>query len=289
MICLWDVYDEDWLIYTGGTDKPGELCYNVSISNNLTHMVHFPTRIPDSNSHSPVLLDLFLSSDASICSTLAFPPLGNYDVVISITIDFPSNSKVDAPFHCTTYDYLRADWDGLRNHLRDVPLEGILKFGAFPSDTEFCEWIQFGVDVYIPHCKYQAKTDSSPCFSAACATAIANRNLFFRLHQQNKSLHLMGNSDRLVINVKEFLKLPNLLILRKQEFITSLRLGWHDFWRIADRVFNKGQSVIPPLFRGPEVLSSASGKVKLFAKTFIRTLILMTQISIYLLFLLGLI
>ena len=241
-------------------------------------MVHFPTRIPDSNSHSPVLLDLFLSSDASICSTLAFPPLGNYDVVISITIDFPSNSKVDAPFHCTTYDYLRADWDGLRNHLR-----------AFPSDTEFCEWIQFGVDVYIPHCKYQAKTDSSPCFSAAYATAIANRNLFFRFHQQNKSLHFMGNSDRLVINVKEFLKLPNLLILRKQEFITSQRVGWHDFWRIADRVFNKGQSAIPLLFRRPEVLSSASGKVKLFAKTFIRTLILMTQISIYLLFLLGLI
>ena len=187
-------------------------------------MVHFPTRITDSNSHSPVLLDLFLSSDDSICSTLAFPPLGNYDV-ISVTTDFHSNSKVDAPFHCTTYDYLRANWGGLRNHLRGVPLEGILKFGTSPSDTEFCEWIQFGVDVYIPHCKYQAKLHSSPCFSAAYATAIANRNLVLRLHQQNKSLHWMGNSDRLVINVKEFLKLPNLLILCRQEFITSQRLG----------------------------------------------------------------
>ena len=74
------------------------------------------------DSHSPALLDLFLSSDASICSTMAFPPLENSDhVVISVSIDFPTNSQQDAPFHCIGYDYSRADWDGLRDHLRDVP------------------------------------------------------------------------------------------------------------------------------------------------------------------------
>ena len=46
-------------------------------------MVNFPTRIPDCDSHSPALLDLFISSDASICSTMAFPPLGNSDHVFS--------------------------------------------------------------------------------------------------------------------------------------------------------------------------------------------------------------
>ena len=54
-----------------------------TISNDLTQMVNFPTRIPDFDSHSPALLELFLSSDASICSTMAFPPLGNSDVVVS--------------------------------------------------------------------------------------------------------------------------------------------------------------------------------------------------------------
>ena len=40
---------------------------------------------------------------------------------------------------------------------------------------------------------------------------------------------------------------------------------------------------IPPLFNGPEVLSSsASDKAKLFAKTFLRTLTLMTLLSLYL-------
>ena len=69
-------------------------------------MVNFPTWIPDFDSHSPALLDLFRSSDASICSTMAFPPLGNSDhVVVSVSIDFPSNSQRDAPFHCIAYDY----------------------------------------------------------------------------------------------------------------------------------------------------------------------------------------
>ena len=106
----FNVHHKDWLTYSGGTDRSGELCYNFSISNDLTQMVNFPTRIPDCDSHSPALLDLFLSSDASICSTMAFPPLGNSDhVVVSVSIDFPSNSQQDAPFHCLAYYYSCAD------------------------------------------------------------------------------------------------------------------------------------------------------------------------------------
>ena len=78
----FNVHHKDWLTYSGGTDRPGELCYNFSISNDLTQIVNFPTPIPDCDSHSPALLDVFLSSDASICSTMAFPPLGNSDHVV---------------------------------------------------------------------------------------------------------------------------------------------------------------------------------------------------------------
>ena len=90
----FNVHHKDWLAYSSGTDQPGELCYNFSISNDLTQMVNFPTHIPDCDSHNPALLDLFLTSDASICSTMAFPPLGNSDhVVVSVSIDFPTNSQ----------------------------------------------------------------------------------------------------------------------------------------------------------------------------------------------------
>ena len=40
---------------------------------------------------------------------------------------------------------------------------------------------------YIPYCKYQVKTHSSPWFSATRTAAIAHRNHCFRLFQQNKS------------------------------------------------------------------------------------------------------
>ena len=32
----FNIHHKDWLTYSGGTDRPGELCYNFSISNNLT-------------------------------------------------------------------------------------------------------------------------------------------------------------------------------------------------------------------------------------------------------------
>ena len=97
-------------------------------------MVHFSTRIPGCDSYSPALLDLFLSSDASVCSTMASPPLGNSDhVVVSVSVDFPSNSQRDAPFNRIAYDYSRADWDGLRDHLRDVQWEKVFKVGASAS------------------------------------------------------------------------------------------------------------------------------------------------------------
>ena len=151
-------------------------------------MVNFPSWIPECDSHSSALLDLFLYSDASICSTMALPPLGSSDhVVVPDSINFPSISQRDAPFHCIAYDYSRRDWDGLREHSRDIPWEDIFKVGASAAASEFCEWIQVGIHVYISHRKYQVKPHLSPWFSAACAAVIVYRNHFFRLYQKDKS------------------------------------------------------------------------------------------------------
>ena len=265
-----NVHHKDWLIYSSGTDRSGEFCYNFSISNDLTQIVNFPTWIPDCVSHGPALLDLFLSSDTSICSTMAFPPLGNSDhVVVSVSIDFPINSKQDTPFHRMAYDYFHAGWDGLLDPLRDVPWEDIFKLSASAASSELCEWVQVGIDVYIPHRKYQVKPHSSPWFSAAGAAAIVHRNNFFRLHQQNKSSASKAKFRQASNCCKRVLEAVNLAYATKaKDSITSQKLGSRDFWQIANSVLNKGKSAIPPLFNGPEVLSSVSDKAKLFAKNF---------------------
>ena len=195
---------------------------------------------------------------------MPFPPLGNSDVVVSFSINFPSNSQQDAPFHRIVYYCSRADWDGLRGHSRDVPWEDIFKLS--PSAAyELCERIQIVIDVYIPHYKYQVKPHSSPRFSAACATAIVHRNHFFRLYQQNKSsepkvkFRQASNRCKRVIDAAK-----HAYANKAKESITSQKLGSRDFWRIANNVLNKDKSA------------------KLFAKNFSKTLILMNQVSLYL-------
>ena len=115
-------------------------CYNFSISNDFTQMVNFATRIPDCDSHCHALLDLFLFSDASICSIITFPPLESFDhVIVSVSIDFPTNSKEDASFHCIAYVYSHKDLDSLFDHLSYVSWEDIFKLGASIAASEFCE------------------------------------------------------------------------------------------------------------------------------------------------------
>ena len=76
----FNINHKDWLTFTGGTNRPCELCRKI---------VNFPTQIRDCDSHSPTLLGLFLSADTSICSTI----LNSHHVVASDSIDFPINSK----------------------------------------------------------------------------------------------------------------------------------------------------------------------------------------------------
>ena len=82
---------------------------------------------------------------------MAFPARGNSDhLVASVSIDFPSNSQQDSLFHHIAYDYSRADWDGLRDHLRDVPWEDIFKLGASAAASEFVSGFRLEL-MYIYH------------------------------------------------------------------------------------------------------------------------------------------
>ena len=56
---------------------------------------------------------------------MVFPPLGNSDYVVSVSIDFPSYSQQDALFH---------------DHLRDVPWEDIFKLSASAAASEGSGW-----------------------------------------------------------------------------------------------------------------------------------------------------
>ena len=129
------------------------------------------------------------------------------------------------------YDYSRADWGYLHDHLKDVPWEDIFKLDASAAASEFCEWIHVGTDVYIPHRKYQAKPHSSLWFPAACAAAIGHRNHFFKLYQKDKPSDSKTKFRNASNRCKRVLEAAKLACANKtKESITSQKLGSRDFW-----------------------------------------------------------
>ena len=72
---------------------------------------------------------------------MALSPLVNSDHVASVPIDFPKTPKQDALFHCLAYDHSCADWDGLRDHFRDIPWKDIFKLSASAAASEFYELV----------------------------------------------------------------------------------------------------------------------------------------------------
>ena len=89
------------------------------------------------------------------------------------------------------------------------------------------------------------------------------------LYQREKSSDSKVKFRQASNHCKRVLEAAKLTYANKtKDSITSQKLGSCDFWQIANSVLNKGKSAIPPLFNGPEVLSSASDKAKLFAENF---------------------
>ena len=147
------------------------------------------------------------------------------------------------------------------------PILNRVKLSGCTTASEFCVWVEVGIHEYIPHHKYQVKLHSSPWFSPACAAAIAHRNFFVCLYQQTKSSEYKVKfgqaSNHWVLEGAKFA-----YATKTKESIISQKLGPWDFWQIAYGVLNKGKSAILPLLNDLEVLSSASDKTKLFAKSF---------------------
>ena len=89
------------------------------------------------------------------------------------------------------------------------------------------------------------------------------------MYQKNKSSESKVKFRQASNRCKRVLEAAKLAYTnRTKEPITSQKIGSRDFWRIANSIFNKGKSAIPPLFNSPEVLFSASDKAKLFAEKF---------------------
>ena len=113
---------------------------------------------------------------------------------------------------------------------------------------------------------------------------------FFVSTKSINLLILKQSSDRLVIDAKGFLKMPNLhMLIKEKSPLLPRNFALGDFLQNASSVRNKGKSAIPPLFNGLQCCLLHLIKQKFLLKTFLRTLILLTEVSLQLFSLLELI
>ena len=119
MVCGdFNTHNTEWLCHSQPLML--QVCFvKFAMSQDLTQIVDFPTRIPDRDDHQPYLLDLLLFSNPDL--HCCFSPSSTDHMVVSVDVKFVVKSTNEHPYHRTVYSYSKADWDGLRDHLRDVP------------------------------------------------------------------------------------------------------------------------------------------------------------------------
>ena len=137
----FNVHHKDWLTYSSWTDRPGECCHNFSISNDLTPMVNFPTRIPDCEPHSAALLDFW-------CWYLfynGFPSIRKFWSYCCPSFHLLSNKlKKGCPISSHSL-WLFSCWLGWSSwSFEGYSMEGevIFKLSVSATASEFCEWFK---------------------------------------------------------------------------------------------------------------------------------------------------
>ena len=170
--------------------------------------------------HNYTVLDSFLTSEPSLCSAVAFPPLRNsVHVVASTSTNFLLSSKEDVPFYCTVLDYSCAECIGLHDQIKDVAWEDNFDLDV-AAITEICESVQAGINKYIFNLMYQVKRHLST-WSLATDAMIAHKiNL----------LHLWVRSGRLVIR-----NIRLIIICKIGGSTNSEKFSSRDLWRFANR------------------------------------------------------
>ena len=138
--------------------------------------------------------------------------------------------------------------------------------------------------MYIPCLKYQVKPHSSPWFSAACTAAIVHRNHFFRFYQKDKSSDSKVKFIQASNPCKRVVEAAKLAYANKtKESITFQKLRTFGEFLIA--LSTKVNLLYLRYSTAQRCYLLHLIKQNCVYKTFLRTLILMTQVSLYLFFL----
>ena len=206
---------------------------------------------PCGTSELILLLYLFTCIHPEDCHANGLSPIGNSNhCLVSVDISFQSPVATAPPIYRTVCQYGKADWDGFRDFLNDVPWSYVLSLDPNSAAAELNEWINMAIDAFVPPKKFQLKAYTAAVHPCLCCSNCPS--YYFNLHSCTKT----DESHRLFKLARNRCK--RVLDQAKLEYAEHVRnnisiqqLGTRDFWRTANSVLNNNKSAIPPLFQGP--------------------------------------
>ena len=182
-------------------------------------MVNFSTRIPDCDSHSPALLDLFLSHDA-ICSTMAFPPLSQFPLTFHhMRNGMPHFIALLMTILVLIGTLFVIIWDMFHGRISLNTVLLLLLLNVLSGFRLQLRYIN------------QVKPHPSPWFSSASTAVMGHRNHFLCFYQKDKSSDSKVKFRQASNRCKIVLETGELAYAKKtKKSITSQKLGSWDFW-----------------------------------------------------------
>lgn len=177
----FNAHNSSWLSHSPPvSNAAGREAEAFAIINSLEQLISDPTRVPDRDGDRANTLDLFLTSHPAIYQTPSVSsPLGLSDHCL-ITLTHDSQQLPKQPqSRKLVFFYDKTDWDSLRDFYATVPWASCFSDDPNSTADQITEWIQCGIDSYVPSSFKPGRPNSPKWFTADCQRAVLRKNQAF--------------------------------------------------------------------------------------------------------------
>ncbi|XP_062528539.1 uncharacterized protein LOC134200191 [Bombyx mori] len=275
----FNAHHQEWL-GSRTTDLPGRAAYDFALAYGLSQLVTQPTRVPDIEGHEPSLLDLLLTTDPAGYSVVVDAPLGSSDhCLIRAATPLSRPSRRTTTRYRRVWQYLSADWDGLREFYASYPWG---RFCFSSADPDVCadrlkDVVLQGMELFIPSSEVPVGGRSRPWYNNASRDAAhlkrsayvawddARRRRDPNISEERRKYNAASRSYKKVIA-----RAKSEHVARIGERLKSYPSGSRAFWSLAKAAEgNFCRSSLPPLRKSDDSLAhSAKEKADLLVKLF---------------------
>ena len=259
----FNVHHKEWLNSHSQTDQAGVACKTFCLAHGLEQIVTKETRQNN-------ILDLVLVDSPAQFTASVKAHVGTSDHC-SVEVVFKKPVTTDRPYKRRLWDYKRANWGSMKQHLTDIDWYPILHCES-PEQAvhNISKAIKTAMDTFIPHRDVKIKPTEVPWYTEACRLA---DNQVISCHDEWKSNpnteteSALNSAKQKYQSVEKEAKKQH--FLRTREKLTSSDTKPKDWWWAVKRLQGSdGHASIPTLQDSNGTYSTTRDKAAVFCDLF---------------------